>query len=890
MKDTTRPSFPGTGGGYDNGSLLGGMFPLPTLHEEDSSLRFSRRSAQRRARRINFSRDANETINALNWMAGASQHGGAFRPSLRQQEILDRVQVACRSCLTLPDGTSSPITPEAAFRELLRGSSVYEVAGTTLASFKLERVSLPESVHNCPQVGDLLPDSARQYLEVPERMLKPEVTELDVISQVTPYMDPLLRTSTKHYKALITKLNAIGYLNFTLKPRARAGVFFVKKSDGIRQRLIIDGRRANAMLAEPPSVRLCTAEAFSKFEFLDGDVNLYEAFPGCQSQYSQLFAGLSDIKDAFHRLKQPRWMQELFCLDPVPASWVGLEGKTLCGTVLRGDELVYPMPASLPMGCSWSLYFAQAVSEHLMSQVPLLRDSEILRDRGPPLIVQPTRGTDIANDGHTEEARVHTEAARHYVYVDNLGVLSTSKEIVSDALSQIKGIFEARGLSLHPGEVQSDTIDALGCRLSGTRRNATLKPTRFWRLRQGLRYLLGMKYVSGRVVEVVLGHCTYCSLLNRSLMAVFCDSYKFVRRCYDSRVPLWTSVRQELQAFLGLLPLCTADWAREWNDLVSASDASLSGYGVCTRKLSRDIVGGIGRVPERERFRRGPALGARASALVDTALEDADDDDLSCANLIKAGWEVDASFPEIPSRILRKDLWEVKLHGHWLYPDGILILEAQALLKSLTRIANSFWGQNIRQLLFVDNMAIALAFDRSRSRNFKVLRIIRKFAALCLSRNITCSVRWIPSEYNAADEPSRNAAAVQKNSDSDTACSGGPKAYKADHSTAKGTPERAVVQTRREVVNTAPGPEQFATGSGVKGSGADPAPSERKRTTLDPSGCRPDRRQPLQARPSPAQTQTRPTREADSWLPDARSASGSTWTWRSTARSVKPLC
>ncbi|CAE7664021.1 unnamed protein product, partial [Symbiodinium necroappetens] len=393
-----------------------------------------------------------------------------------------------------------------------------------------------------------------------------------------------------------------------------------------------------------------------------------------------------------------------------------------------------------------------------MSQVPLLRDSEILRDRGPPLIVQPTRGTDIANDGHTEEARVHTEAPRHYVYVDNLGVLSTSKEIVSDALSQIKGIFEARGLSLHPGEVQSDTIDALGCRLSGTRRNATLKPTRFWRLRQGLRYLLGMKYVSGRVVEVVLGHCTYCSLLNRSLMAVFCDSYKFVRSCYDSRVPLWISVRQELQAFLGLLPLCTADWAREWNDLVSASDASLSGYGVCTRKLSRDIVGGIGRVPERERFRRGPALGARASALVDTALEDADDDDLSCANLIKAGWEVDASFPEIPSRILRKDLWEVKLHGHWLYPDGILILEAQALLKSLTRIANTFWGQNIRQLLFVDNMAIALAFDRSHSRNFKVLRIIRKFAALCLSRNITCSVRWIPSEYNAADEPSRNAA------------------------------------------------------------------------------------------------------------------------------------
>ena len=194
--------------------------------------------------------------------------------------MLDRVlPVACKACLTLPEGTSSPSTPEAAFRELLRGSSVYEAAGTTLASFKLEHVSLPESVHDCPEVAELLPVHARQYLEVPERMLKSEVSALDVIAQVTPYMDPLLRTSTKHYKALMSKLNSIGYLNYTLRPRARARVFFVKKSDGMRQRLIIDGRRANAMLIEPPSVRLCTAEDFSKFEFLEGDINVFEALP-----------------------------------------------------------------------------------------------------------------------------------------------------------------------------------------------------------------------------------------------------------------------------------------------------------------------------------------------------------------------------------------------------------------------------------------------------------------------------------------------------------------------------------------------------------------------------------------------------------------------------------
>ena len=84
------------------------------------------------------------------------------------------------------------------------------------------------------------------------------------------------------------------------------------------------------------------------------------------------------------------------------------------------------------------------------------------------------------------------------------------------------------------------------------------------------------------------------------------------------------------------------------------------------------------------------------------------------------------------------------------------LMLTHALLKSLARIAHTRWGRNIRQLLLVDNMAVALAFDRGRPRNYKMLRIIRKFGAFCLARSISPSVRWIPSEYNSADEPSRN--------------------------------------------------------------------------------------------------------------------------------------
>ena len=313
-------------------------------------------------------------------------------------------------------------------------------------------------------------------------------------------------------------------------------------------------------------------------------------------------------------------------------------------------------------------------------------------------------------------------------------------------------MFEERGLSLHPGEVQSEIVDTLGCRLSGTKRCVTLRPARLWRLRLGIRYVLQRGRLTGRALEVILGHCTYCCLLNRNLMSIFNAVYKFIRTHYDARVPLWGSVRSELRAFAGLLPLCRADWDRQWNTLVSASDASLSGFGVCTRHLDREVVATIGRLPERERFRRGCVGGARASALA-AAGEELEESDI--AAFLRSGWEFNEDFAEVPVSVLKKEEWEVRLHGKWEHPDGILVLEGYALLKSLTRSANTRHGSDTRQLLLADNMPVALSFDRRRSRNYRLLKLIRKFSALCIAQNISCTVRWIPSELNSADEPSR---------------------------------------------------------------------------------------------------------------------------------------
>ena len=44
--------------------------------------------------------------------------------------------------------------------------------------------------------------------------------------------------------------------------------------------------------------------------------------------------------------------------------------------------------------------------------------------------------------------------------------------------------------------------------------------------------------------------------------------------------------------------------------------------------------------------------------------------------------------------------------------------------------------------------SVALAFQRRRGRAHRLLVHIRRFAALCLSRDIFATVRWIPCEFN----------------------------------------------------------------------------------------------------------------------------------------------
>ena len=60
-----------------------------------------------------------------------------------------------------------------------------------------------------------------------------------------------------------------------------------------------------------------------------------------------------------------------------------------------------------------------------------------------------------------------------------------------------------------------------------------------------------------------------------------------------------------------------------------------------------------------------------------------------------------------------------------------------------------------RHLALVDNLPLALSAGKGRARSHLLLRPLRRIAGLLLASRCRLSVRWIPSELNSADAPSR---------------------------------------------------------------------------------------------------------------------------------------
>lgn len=149
---------------------------------------------------------------------------------------------------------------------------------------------------------------------------------------------------------------------------------------------------------------------------------------------------------------------------------------------------------------------------------------------------------------------------------------------------------------------------------------------------------------------------------------------------------------------------------------------------------------------------------AREHALRDDPLERRDSDlqyhDIATAHTDDSG--LFTQFCEIENTELEEKLWTHIYSAPWRkHGEDITYTEGKAALFAARHCLRDASMHNKRVVLLIDKLGFVLALNKGRSSRPRIARICRAFAALSLASGARFVARWVPSELNPADAPSR---------------------------------------------------------------------------------------------------------------------------------------
>eukprot|EP00435_Cladocopium_sp_Y103_P024584 s857_g6.t1 len=618
-----------------------------------------------------------------------------------------------------------------ALEELCASSRLYQVDRSDVVSYARERVSWPK-VESLPvPIGNCLPAGDSERLATwRQHMLKPSGSGVETSSVKKPYMDPILRFNHSEYEHFIVELKKRHMVSFKLDTAdaGELGIFFVRKKNE-SQRLIFDTRILNEKFKVPPSTDLPSADAFTRLETPENE---------------PFYIGSGDLSNAFYTLSVPDDLGQMFTLPAIEARAIGID--TINGHYLRPGTMICPYLTVLPMGWSWALHLCQCVMLHAIKQSGI-DDEQIISDKGAPVCVK--QFDDIACGG----------------YVDNFVVIGNNPTAVDAGLGRISERLRSLGLTVHEEEPASLRMSFVGLDFNGQTGFVGLKPKRIHKLQKAIKELLARNFASGELLQLILGHITWTVMCRREGLSILKSCYAFVHEHLQSPCRLWPSVRFELETIGALLPLFRTKINVGWSSDVTASDSSPYGYGICSRKISNDIVQSIGSQCERWRFRFEDAIDARKHAAKSAGLVDLakgqhkidghgiDDTDLAHGSLEDT--ISSSGFDEVPLKLLSPGDWTVVWSRPWNFKDNILHTEALALVWSIEHSLRSCRNVGKRLLFLSDNLPLTLSACKGRGKSGFLTKPLRKACALALATGSKLHVRWIPSEWNVADRPSR---------------------------------------------------------------------------------------------------------------------------------------
>jgi hypothetical protein len=272
-------------------------------------------------------------------------------------------------------------------------------------------------------------------------------------------------------------------------------------------------------------------------------------------------------------------------------------------------------------------------------------------------------------------------------------------------------------------------------------------------------------------------------------------------------VRVWRSARVEFEALIDLAPLLHTALAAPVSTTVVATDASTAGFGAAVavfpdaatvRRAAAECMSAhtlalLARarqdLPSADRATaratlRALSCAADAPGAVGRGAPDWACEDLPCAVAAVNGREhradLDAqryadlrvltAHPNHPlgglSRayrrwVLGRPHWTVAISGRWNEPDPerrehINAKEIRAAYYGLNEALRRGCGMDAGVLLFTDSSVALSTLTKGRSASFALLRCVRRCSALLLATGVRPLYRFVESEGNPSDLPSRS--------------------------------------------------------------------------------------------------------------------------------------
>ena len=590
-----------------------------------------------------------------------------------------------------------------------------------------ELLSLPEKGNQAQPLSDLLGSDGQKIVGefIRSRLLSVDEarSRLAGCGVRHAYSDPRLR-DPKIYRGFVRRLLDADLVELTTEPNKEiVEMFFVGKKDG-RLRMVADCRRSNMWFAEPDRVTLTTAESLSRIELEPG---------------STLHISTADLKDAFYHFELPVQLRGYFGMRHCLAGDLGI--SKLHGVDITAGSRVYPRLKVLPMGWSHALWWCQNIHQRIVMEAGAFRET-CLEDRS------------VAPAG----------TCMHLEYVDNFVVLGSCEQKVNALSAAGVTALREKGLVVHEEERAEGCIKVLGWQFDKTE----LRPLqhRVWRIRLAMERIVQTGVVTGRQLEKVIGHACFVSLGRRESLSIFGETYTFIQRFYYQPHRLWKSVRRELQIFIGVCPLIWRDLSIPWSGEVMSIDASNWGLGATMADFEVSEVRDLAKFSERWRFEseefRNPrastmgvavASGSDEESAVQWAHQFRDTNKLQPLTVVPKKNQQDLFVP-FPFQVLKKH-WKVVGRYKWKRQEPIPVLEARAALHGIKHVLRRVDNFGKRHLVLSDSITAVCSLDRGRGKAFKMRRVTQQVGALCLATHTLFSYRWLPSEWNTADGPSR---------------------------------------------------------------------------------------------------------------------------------------